>query len=222
MKLSEIITSVRGRLDDSSFSATTITEAANWLQNDIFSGTRTRLMETSTTINASAGAVVADLPDDFNTIISIAQTSPKAFDLMSMFVNHADFVKMFPDYATRTASTIQYWTDFNNQMRFSAPLSSNVVLTMDYVRNPVPMVRDSDVCEIPDLYKEIITRGTLLRVMEQNEDYAEASDERQIVNALITQFITNEGRGMVKTGPVVMKSNRRRYSLSGRGVGETW
>lgn len=222
MKLSEIVSSVRGRLDDQSFSSTTITEAANWLQNDIFSTTRTRLMEASTTINASSGAVVSDLPDDFNTIISIAQTSPKAFDIMSMFVNHADFVKMFPDYATRAASVIQYWTDFSNQIRFSAPLSTNVTLTMDYIRQPVPMVRDTDVCEIPDQYKEIITRGTLLRVMEQNEDYAEASGERQIVNALITNFIASEGRGQVKTGPVIMKSNRRRYSLTGRGVGETW
>ncbi len=222
MKLSEIVTSVRGRLDDQAFSSVTITEAANWLQNDIFSDTRTRIMEASTTINASAGAVVADFPDDFNTIISVYQTSPKTFDLMPMFINHADFVQMFPNYATRASSVIQYWTDFNNQLRFSAPLSTNVVLTMDYIRQPVPMVRDSDVCEIPDQYKEIITRGTLLRVMEQNEDYGEAASERQIVNALITSFKTSEGRGQVKTGPVIMKSNRRRYSLTGRGVGETW
>ena len=222
MKLSEIVSSVRGRLDDQSFSSATITEAANWLQNDIFSSTRTRLMETSTTINVSAGAVVANLPDDFNTIISVYQTSPKTFDLMPLFINHADFVQMFPDFATKTASVIQYWTDFSNQIRFSAPLSTNVVLAMDYIRQPVAMARDTDVCEIPDQYKEIITRGTLLRVMEQNEDYAEASSERQIVNALITNFITSEGRGQVKTGPVIMKSNRRRYSLTGRGVGETW
>ena len=222
MKLSEIITSVRGRLDDSSFSATTITEAANWLQNDIFSDTRTRLMEASTPINASAGAVVADFPDDFNTIISIYQTSPKAFDLMPMFINHADFVKMFPDYATRTASVVQYWTDFNNQMRFSAPLSSNIIMAMDYIRQPVPMVNVGDVCEIPDQYKEIITRGTTLRIMEQNEDYTEASTERQIVNQLITNFKLSEGRGQVKTGPTIMKSNRRRYSLSGRQDIETW
>lgn len=221
MTLADIITSVQNLLQDTSFSSDSITEAANWLQDEIFANNLYQKMETSSPpIAVLAGATTAPFPIDMQEMISFYQTVPQVFDMHDFYLPYETFIARYPNFATLPASPVQYWTEFGNTIRFSAPLKTNCTFMMDYIRRPVDMVDSTDVCEIIDQYKQVISKGTLAKVMEQNEDYAEAATERGNIQPLVTAMIKNEGRGQFKTGPVIMRANRRNpKSLDPRGGG---
>ena len=213
MTLSQIISSVRGLLDDGQFDETIIIEAANWFQNELFNNTRTRGMETSAQITIDENSYLGDFPDDMQTLVSLYMSSPQKIDFSLWKVEYERFMATYPDFSIATPRRTNAWTDFGNQIRLSAPTNEQIILNCDYVRRPVPMTSLSDEMELDDAYSEIQVRGTLARCMERNEDYAEASQERSNMAPLITTFIRNEGRGQIQTGPQVINTRRRTRTI---------
>lgn len=209
MKRSYIVQRVRRELGDDQYDETIITDAANDFVFELFNDTRTRLMEESDTVSAKAGATVADYPSDLQTIIGIYVTAPRVFRL-SAPLEYATFMQNYANFATSTARQADAWTPYGNRMRFAAPLNADHTFQIDYLRVPEKMVKDGDDCEVPDNYVELVIKGTKLRVMEVDEDYDVAQNERDTLAGLVTTFKRNEGRGGGKVGPVsVMRTNRR-------------
>jgi hypothetical protein len=204
----DIITSVQGLLEDTAYPAATILEAANWYVNELYLTVRTRRMEASEELFPSAGDTELELPDDIQTLLDLTVTSPQAYNLMDNYVEYGDFVRRYPGFATSTASQLRYWTDFANGMRFAAPLDVAHTVHCDYLREPVPMAETTDTCEVKTLYGELVSKGTLARLMEINEDYDEAAVERKNMKPLVAMFTRNEGRGRIKIGPTVIGTNR--------------
>jgi hypothetical protein len=215
MTLAEIRLSVRNKLDDSQYDATLVDEAANWFVNEIFNNNRIRTMEETDTLQIAQGATSAAFPEDFQTLLNLSVTSPAIYTLMDNFMEYGDFIKLYPGFATYTQAAIRNWTDFANGMRFSAPANASHTVFIEYLRRPNTMEDDGDECEIPDAYRKMVTIGTLAEMMERNEDYAEAAQERNKLSPLVTTFIRNEGRGQTKVGPTIMRSNRRGYRAGG-------
>lgn len=212
MTLADIKASVRGLLDDTDYDEDIITEAANWFVYELFNNTRTRLMESSDTLSALINATTLDFPSDFMTLISIYSTSPSV-QKMPAAMEYETFMKSNAGFATATAAAAGDWTMYGNAMRFAAPLLTATTFQLDYLREPTAMEDDGDDCEVPDRYAELVSKGTLARIMERNEDYAEARQERKLLEPLVTTFIRNEGRGGGKVGPAsVMRTNRGRSS----------
>lgn len=210
----DIVTAVRGKLSDTAFDHLMIVDALNFFVNEIYNATRTRRMETNDQIFVSAGDTTADLPDDVDVWTRMTVTSPvtNIYDLKDMYYQYDDFMRAFPKWKTDIARAITAWTDFGNQMRFSAPVLAATTIDIDYCRKPIQatitQAASADTVELDSAYKEMAVLGTLARCMESNEDYAEASSERNNLAPLITTWVRNEGRGQGKTGPVVMRSNR--------------
>ena len=204
---------VRGKLQDASFDQTLVDNALNWFINDLFMNTRTRLMETNDILYPGAGDITVDLPDDYQVIIKegVYVTSPQTYALTQYFMEYGDFMKTYPGFAGYPAHALNNFTYFGNTLRFSAPLLTATTINLDYLRQPVDMVNDTDTCEVPDIYQELVVLGALARCMQTNEDYDEASQEYANLNILRTAFIRNEGRGggAQHTGPTIMRSNRR-------------
>jgi hypothetical protein len=209
MILSDLRFSVRNRLDDTSFDQATVDESINWFVFEVCNDHRLRIMEATDDIFISAGDFTADMPDDFQTIINLHVTSPQVYNILNQYTEYGDFMKNYPGYQTYTASQLYTWTDYGNGMRFAAPVSADTTCNIDYLRRPVTMVADTDVCEFQDQYFEMVVIGALARCMDRNEDYAESATERGKLAPLLTSFIRNEGRGGIKLGPTVMRSNRR-------------
>jgi hypothetical protein len=212
MTRADIVTSVRGLLDDDQFDEDKITEAANWFVYELFNNTRTRLMEASDTIRASLNATVADFPPDLVTIINFYLTSPQVIKLNDEELDYSTFMRNYANFATASVAQARSWTRFANEIRFAAPLNAAHVFQIDYIREPVPMAEDDDDCEVPDRYSELVSKGTLARVMEINEDYGEAQTERANLEPLVTTFIRNEARGGGKVGPQIIRGGRGRGS----------
>ena len=131
-------------------------------------------------------------------------------------VPYEEFNSEYPGYDSSTAAAIYRFTVFGNALRFSSPVNAAYTLKLDYLRKPTQMTVGSDVCEVPDSYKELVIIGTLARVMERNEDYAEASQERGNLDSLMIAFIRNEGRGQIASGPTIIRS------AFGRGRTRRW
>jgi hypothetical protein len=211
--LGEIKTAVRGLLQDDQFDDNLLTQAANWFQYEVFNETRSRLMETSDTVEAEAGDTSIDLPSDLMTRIAIYVTAPQVYEL-SDAMSYRQFMANYANFATAPATPLRAWTDYGNAIRPSAPLQTAVTLQIDYLREPTPMEKDGDDCEIPRRYMEMIAYGTLARAMEINEDREEAADVRDLLAPMLTTFKRNEGRGGGKVGPAAVIGtgrNRRSY-----------
>ncbi len=213
MTLQNIIDKVRGKLGDTSFDSTQITDAANWFVNQLFFNTATRMMEATDTLYPSANDTTVDMPDDFQTLIDLNVVSPQIYSIKDYHMEQADFMKAWPGWQTYTPAYLSNWTDFNNQMRFSAPLLADTQIAIDYLRVPNIMVNTTDTCELPDQYQELVVVGALERCMQTNEDYPEAQQELANLVPLTTAFIAQEARGQFKTGPVIMRSNRRKGGI---------
>lgn len=211
MQLSDIITSVQNLLQDNQFSSAQIIEAANWVQYQLFNDVDNRLMQESALILANAGDTTAPYPSDIKGYTSIYLTSPSVINMEEIEMSYKDFIRRYPGWQTATPTDLKNYTDFGSGLRFSAPLSTGITIALDYIRNPVPMAQPSDACEIPDEYREITSRGTLARCMEQNEDYAEAQTERANIAPLIATFNRRYGLGSLSRKPQVINSNRRQF-----------
>jgi hypothetical protein len=212
MELSDYRTIVRGLLVDTDYDQTLIDQALNWSVYELCNNNRLRIMEASDTVTASQGDTVLEFPSDMMTLIreGFYATVPQVVEMNNNFVEYGNFMKNYANFATANQQRASMWTDFGNQARFSAPLNADHTFQVDYLRVPTPMEDDGDACEIPDRYSELVSKMGLARIMEINEDYAEAQQERQNFAPLMTTFIRNEARGGFKTGGTVMRQGRSR------------
>jgi hypothetical protein len=217
--LGDIRTSVGRKLDDSSFDVATIDEAANDFQFEIFNDNRIRFMEKPAVLAVSQGAYSKDLPSDFMNLINLTVLdSPTKFrDITKTgFHTYDDFMKSFANYTVASQSRIFDFTFFGEGLRFSAPSNGAYNINIDYTRSPAIMSAASDTCELPISARELMTLGTLERIMRVNEDFNEADFESDRLASLRTAFIKNYARGNEMVGAKVIATGRgprnRRYS----------
>jgi hypothetical protein len=214
--LSELRESVRRKLDDMSYAADVIDESANDFQYELFANHRIRLMETSSTLSFSEGDYEKELDDNAQTILAILVQATSPYNIVKNYILYEDFIENHPGFASANGQSPREWTDFGNAIRLAAPALADIDLVVDFLRTPSFMDSDSSEAEIPRSYKEMHVLGTLVRVMEINEDYAEAGQERDKLDPMITSFVRNYGRGQIKTGPVVMRTGRGRRTWSAK------
>lgn len=218
LTLAQIRAAVRRKLDDDQYDATTIDEAANDFQNEIFASHRIRSMEASADLAINTGDTSVEMPRDFLTMLEMVIIEPNSQfrSIKDDYVDYNEFMRTFANYSISSASRIGNWTDFGNGIRLSAPSDGDYSLVLDYLRQPKYMERDNDRSEFKRMYRELIVLGTLARVMEVNEDYAEGSQERDKLDGLVTSFVRNEGRGGFKIGPNIIATRRRRIGTTRR------
>lgn len=213
--LADIKEQVRTYLGDDNIEDEVITDAANEFVNGLFADTRTRLMQTSTTLAGVQGAYEIALPTDYQAWESIQLVTPQSMPLTD-YREYGDFMKLYGNFSVAAQQQGYTYTQYGNKLRFSAPLNAAHSIYIDYIRKPVEMVDDTDVCEIPGTYRKLIRVGTMTTIMKSNEDYAEAFQELDDIEPLITTFKRNEAPGQGKTGPVIMRTNRRGGNQSSR------
>lgn len=206
--LSKFRANVRGLVSDPEYDLTLIDQAINWFIFELHSNSRIRYMEANDQLYPSTGDTDVDWPDDFMTLLDLSLVSPQVLPLTKNFVEYADFMQLYTNYLTSKPVQIGTWTTFGSGIRFSAPSKTNAILNVDYLREPTLMVDATDTTDIPDRYEELVSKGALARIMEINEDYAEAQSERNNLSPLLTAFIRNEGRAGSKVGPTIMRTNR--------------
>lgn len=215
--LGDIRAAVKDKLDDQGFSDASIDRAANDFQFEIFNDNRIRFMEKSAVLSPSSGAVSVDLPNDFMNLINmtVLDNATTFRDITRTgYVEYDDFMARFANYTVAPTSKIFNYTLYGEGIRFSARTSGLYTINIDYLRSPVLMTDASSECELPINARELMTLGTLERIMRVNEDYNESDFEWNRLSGLRTAFIRNYARGGAKVGPQVMKTRRGRLGRS--------
>ncbi len=209
--LGDIQNSVRRKLDDTGFDAATITEAANDFQFELFNDNRIRFMEKNTTLAFALNEYTKPMPADFQTLINLTmvKSATQLFDLTDNYLDYDTFMNNYPNFAVSNVQQPNAFTYFGGDLRLSARSNGAYTMNMDYLRTPVIMVNTIDTCEVPIHFRELMTLGTLERVMRINEDYNESDEEVARLDRLRTAFVKQYGRGGVKVGPQIVKSNQR-------------
>ncbi len=211
--LADIRAAVRRKLDDSNFDATTIDEAANDFQFELFNDNRIRFMEANEPLSVSSGATFVELPDNFMNLINLTvlDSATQFRDITKTgYRTYDDFMVQYPNFSVATAGKIFDYTFFGEGLRFSRATNAAYTMNCDYTRSPVLMEDDDDECELPINCRELMTLGALERVMRVNEDYNEADFEWTRLQSLRTAFIKNYARGGEKVGPQIVGKGRRR------------
>lgn len=213
MILQDVRQLVRQKLDDLQYDGNKVDSAINWFQFELFNNTRTTIMEDDLNIAFVQGDYEVTIPSQVQVIteILVVPTNPsiRPYSIWKNRQEHGDFLQNFPNFMVANQTDLREWSFYGRKIRFAAPANFAGNLFVEFVRRPVKAVNDNDVLEIPDNYEELAVLGGVARVMEMNEDYAEAAQERQNLEPLQVTFIRNEGRGSQKTGPTIMRSNRR-------------
>lgn len=210
MILSDVRQAVRSNLDDMQYDGTKIDNAINWFQFELFNDTRTSLMETTTNLTLGAGAASVAMPTDTQLLLNLTVTVPTVYSIWKKKTEQQTFDERYPGFDVYTARAVDEWTTFGNSLRFSAPAAAQTTIRVDYLRRPVKATADAPTLEVPDQYEELVVLGAQARVMEVNEDFAEASQIRANMEPLMITFKRNEGRGGKTAGPTTVRSNRRR------------
>jgi hypothetical protein len=225
MTLAEYRAAIREDLDDTEYSASVIDRAINDYMKEIASRSKMRKLETSDELFISAGDTDVEFPDDKLVLLNLSVTSPTpARRIMDSYMEYNQFIINNPGYTSVTSRAVATsdWTDFGDGMRLSAPASADTTVLCEYIRIPDFLVGDDDENEMDptDMYSEMFILGGRIRAMERNEDYEEATEERKkLVGRVVAgvyrpgledTFIKNEGRGRLKVGPTIMKTNRGR------------
>lgn len=211
--LGDIRASVKRKLDDLDFDDATIDEAANDFQFELFNDNRIRFMEKNAQLAPTNGATSVALPTDFMNLINmtVLDSASQFRDITSSgYYDYDTFMNSFANYTVAPVSKIYNWTFYGEGLRFGARTDAGTYLiNIDYMRSPALMTTAASECELPINCRELMTLGTLERVMRINEDYNESDDEWTRLQSLRTAFVRNYGRGGVKVGPQVIKSGRR-------------
>lgn len=217
MKLKDIKSAVRKLLQDDQYDGDVITQAANWFIYELAINNKLRMFEGSTELSGAAGETFIPFPSSSIAWTAIYATDPSTYDMSDMYTEYKDFMNSYAGFASSTAANAGNWTMFGNGMRLSAPLLTDTTFQFDFVGEPTAMAKDSDDCPIPARYAELVARGCKIRILEIEEDYDYAQQERDALEPLQTAFVRNESRGGGKTKPTVI-GTRRRHARNSNGV----
>lgn len=213
--LGDIRTAVRRKLDDTTFDTATIDEAANDFQFELFNDNRIRFMEKNASLSITTNATSVSLPSDFMNLINFIvfddSSTPRNITKTG-YLNYDEFMERYANYLVASTSKVYDWTFFGEGIRFQAPSDGNYTSYIDYIRSPAVMSEADDECELPINARELMTLGTLERVMRVNEDFNEADFEMSRLESLRTAFVRNYGRGGERVGPQIIKTNRNRVT----------
>lgn len=209
--LGDIRASVRRKLDDLTFDTATIDEAANDFQFELFNDNRIRFMEENAVLNVGIGEYSKALPNDFMNLINLTvldNATTYRNITQQGYLDYDEFMIRYANFSIANAAQIRDWTFFGEGLRFQSPTDASYDLNVDYTRSPVLMSDAGDECELPINCRELMTLGTLERIMRVNEDYNEADFEADRLANLRTAFIRNYGRGGAKVGGQIIKTGR--------------
>ena len=224
LTLTQIISGVRSKMNDASLDEDKITTAANDFQNQLFTDHRMAEMEASEDLSLADGESEVEFPDDALNIITITaiNSDEQAYPLRKLYIPYEDFMGRFPDWETASENTPLYWTTFGRTIRFANPANADYTIRAEYIRHPEDMAQGSDESAITTTYRQMMVLGVCAILHDQNEDYDYGEQERVKLDGLIAAWVRNGGRGLARTGPVVMRSNRRGAPRSDWGLRSEW
>lgn len=205
--LSNLVSQVQAKLDDTGFSSGTIKQFINDTQREIFNSYTLRFMESSTTLTATIGSAVAGtLPADYQIAIDLRITAPVNYAKLLLPIDYKELDSYNP--AQTTNGVPSYWYEFGTSISTDVPAVSALTYTLRYYRTPTELLADADVPVIPSEFQEVLVLGAFKRCLQLNDSYDQAAViQINEFDPLISRMVQRFGPRQ-QGGPARMKVNR--------------
>jgi len=210
-QLSQLVTDVRNKLDDSSFSSTLITAFLNDSQRYIVNKYHFKFMEGKHDQTLTIDDNEYDLQSDVEVVETLRITAPSGeeVDLTGNYMTYIEFDNKYPDPQEQESGKPHSWTIRNDDLILFPKPDAAYVLTLRYQKKPTTLSADADVPNIPERHQELLVLGALARCHKFNDNYdlaafEEAELEKQLTDTVAKTYLRQGGR------PRVMRVNGRR------------
>lgn len=208
-QLSDLITNIKLRAKDDSFSDTLITDFLNATQAEVLGHRRFRFMEVSDTDTLSSGSSELDLADDVS-IIDYMAIVVSGDDYPLPYVPYRDF---FDGVTATTSGQPAFFTIHANTVYFNSSADQSYTINYKYLKKPTPMEQGVDTPDIPEDFKELLIRGALAGVEEYRENFDIAGLHRRKVEELAEDMNLRYGLRQLIRAPKQTRRSFRRAAL---------
>lgn len=123
-------------------------------------------------------------------LVIIHPTTPTSFwDITKYRKNSDRFFDLYPAPENQDGSQPHTWTEYGNQIYFSAPVDLAYTLKQFYQRLPIELTADADVPDLPRNFREAIILGASYRCEEERQNYDIAGVLQNRFNDRISDLI---------------------------------
>lgn len=203
-------TSVRTKLKDTSYSASTIDEAINdTIQEiaDLFEWPYfQRIVEGALTVDE----YTFELPSNHQltkglTIIEPADLT-SGVDITPYHMTPDEFFGVFTTIAAQDSSKPHHWTEYGYQIYFNQPVDKAYILRQTYIKIPDELTADTDVPELPREFREAIMLGAVYRCEEERENYDISGVMQNRFNDRVADLISRHANNTGAPDTVILGS----------------
>lgn len=222
-QLSDIVTKVRQRVSDTSYSSSEITNYLNDTQNDVFNEYRLKFMKTSqaytVTIGESDITNGVGLPTNYVEAITLRDvTTGQAQDIP--FIEEEELESWYPSHDSDADGQPLYaYFDGQTIRLYPAPAAA-YSLILRYYKKPTLLENDADVPSVPSEFEEMLVAGAAYRVLQVKQAYDEAGILENKYAELLQKFLDKYMRAPA-SGPAIMGINRLGNRRTSRTI-DSW
>ena len=185
-QLSTVRTRVQQKLDDTSFSTTTLNQFINDAQRDILNSRRFGFMEAEATVTTTSGSnALTSVPTTLQTPLSLRVYTPIGNAIVLPYIEYEDIDVIVPNMSLVGNTAPVRWYVFARTPYVYPNSDATYTLKLRYIKSPTELTSDSSVPEIPEDFGEILVLGALKRAHEFNDD----NDKAQMVQIQIDGLI---------------------------------
>ncbi len=208
--LSNIISKVQKRVQDTAYSTAEITDYINDAQRAPFNEYRFDAMRTranfTVTIGQSDITNGSGLPTNYVEATSLRVTTAGKEQTLS-FISEDDLEDLYPSYDTATNGDPLYAYFSDNTIKVYPAPSSAYTVRLRYYRKPDLLENNDDVPEIASEFEEMLVVGGAYRVLQAKHAYDEAGIMENKFNEELQKFFDKYLRAPA-SGPAIMKVNK--------------
>lgn len=202
-----IISDVKIRAKDLSLSSSLITTFIQATQDEVLSRSRYPFMEVvADPATLSINDTSYTPPSAVDTVLFLSlKDATQTASWEPEYLPYAQFYEWYERPEDATASAPQYYTIFGGLILWPAPLDKAYELKLRYLKKSTALASGSSVPDIPEAYKEILTRGALAGVEEYRENFDIGGVHRRKVEELAEDML---GRSMTRQ---LVKPHKARF-----------
>ena len=198
--VSDLITRVQRKLDDTSFDTATLIDFANDTDREVFNRYRINTEEQETdTITTTAGSRdLTSLPGAVGAVvgqyISLRIILPVNYSKVIPYVEYEDADVYYPNYNLLGEGPPIAWFIFDGTPTLLNRADKTYTLSAKYTLLPTKLTATTDTPNLPEEFSEIYVLGMLARAYEYNDEFDLAAPIRQQYMKLCMDYVDSTRR----------------------------
>lgn len=209
--LSDLVSKVQSRLNDTGYSSSKITAFLNSAQREVFNRHALRFMEATQSYNLVAGQADitngSGLPTNYQVPINLRITT-NGYEKTLNITNRAWIDQRYPDPTSLTDGTPAYAYEYAGTIYVLPEPDQAYTVVLRYLKTPTELDSDDDVPSLPGEFQEILILGATKRALETKDNYDQAAVLQLQINDMIEDLVVRYGTKQFGT-PNIIPINRR-------------